>query len=235
MCGRIFDPNEVSQIKLNPLKGRAGDRWLWKLPRRYNVPPTEPLPVLTSKDGVRTVEPMRWGLIPAWAKDPKKLGNTFNARADTVDSKSSFKGAWKDGRRCLVLVGGFYEWRKSGVADKQPFAFGLGNEEIMPLGGLWEPWRNPETGEWIRSCTVITTNANDLMAPIHDRMPVIIGSENWEKWLGEEPANDNELKAMLTPFPSQRMSAWPVDKRVGNVKNDMPELIERAAIQASLI
>ena len=235
MCGRIFDPNEVSETKLNPLKGRAGDRWLWKMPRRFNVPPTMPLLVLTSKDGVRTVEPMRWGLIPSWSKDMKGGFSTFNARADTVDTKSSFKGAWKAGRRCLVLVGGFYEWRREGVADKQPFAFAMGNEDIMPMGGLWEPWKNPETGEWIRSCTVITTEANDLMTPIHDRMPVIIGSENWEKWLGEEPVNDNELKTMLAPFPSQRLSAWPVDKRVGNVKNDSADLIERAVVQATLI
>ncbi len=111
----------------------------------------------------------------------------------------------------------------------------MGNEDIMPVGGLWEPWKNPETGEWIRSCTVITTDANDLMAPIHDRMPVIIGSENWEKWLGEEPTNDNELKAMLAPFPAQRLSAWPVDKSVGNVKNDGAELIERAQVQQTLL
>ena len=233
MCGRVFDPNEVSETKLNPFKRRAGDRWLWKLPRRYNVPPTMPLPVLTSKDGIRTIEPMRWGLIPSWSKDMKGGFSTFNARADTIDTKSSFKGAWKAGRRCLILAGGFFEWRRECVADKQPFAFSMGNEEIMPMGGLWEAWKNPEIGEWMRSCTVITTDANDLMAPIHDRMPVIIGSEHWEKWLGEEAANDNELKAMLTPFPSQRMASWPVDRRVGNVKNDAADLIERTQVQAT--
>jgi putative SOS response-associated peptidase YedK len=235
MCGRVFDPEEVSEIKLNPLKGRRGDRWLWTLQRRYNVPPTMPLPAMTAKDGVRTVEPMRWGLIPSWAKDTKSVGNTFNARADTIDTKPAFKGSWKAGRRCLVLVGGFYEWRRAGVADKQPFAFAMGNHDIMTLGGLWEPWKNPETGEWTRSCTIITTDANDLMAPIHDRMPVIIGAENWEKWLGEEAANDNELKAMLTPFPGQRLTAWPVDQRVGNVKNDTADLIEKAAVQKTLL
>lgn len=235
MCGRVFDPEEVSETKLNPLKKRRGDRWLWTLPRRYNVPPTMPLPVMTSTDDVRTVEPMRWGLIPPWAKDPKKLGHTFNARADTIDQKPAFKGAWKAQRRCLVLVGGFYEWRRSGVADKQPFAFAMGNHDIMTLGGLWEPWKNPETGEWTRSCTIITTEANDLMAPVHDRMPVIIGSENWNKWLGEEAGYDNELKAMLAPFPAPRLTAWPVDQRVGNVKNDTADLIERAAVQAALL
>jgi putative SOS response-associated peptidase YedK len=235
MCGRVFDPEEVSEIKLNPLKGRAGDRWLWTMPRRYNVPPTMPLPVMTSKDGIRTIEPMRWGLIPSWSKDMKGGFSTFNARADGVDSKPSFKGAWKAGRRCLVLAGGFFEWRKAGVADKLPFAFAMGNREITTLAGLWESWKNSENGQWLRSCTVITTDANELMAPIHDRMPVILGSEAWEKWLGEEPANDNELKAMLKPFPSERMAAWPVGKAVGNVKNDTADLIERAAVQASLL
>lgn len=178
---------------------------------------------------------MRWGLIPTWSKDMKGGFSTFNARADGIDTKPTFKGAWKAGRRGLVLVGGFFEWRKAGVADKQPFAFAMGNRDIMALAGLWESWRNPEDGQWLRSCTVITTDANDLMAPIHDRMPVILGSEDWEKWLGEEPANDNELKAMLKPFPRERMAAWPVTKTVGNVKNDAPDLIERAAVQASLI
>jgi hypothetical protein len=105
------------------------------------------------------------------------------------------------GRRCLVLAGGFFEWRRSGVADKQPFAFAMGNHQIMPMAGLWEAWKNPENGEWLRSCTIITTEANELMAPIHDRMPVILGSADWGKGLGEEPANDNELKAMLKPSP----------------------------------
>jgi hypothetical protein len=123
-----------------------------------------------------------------------------------------FKGVWKAGRRCLVLAGGFFEWRKAGVADKQPFAFAMGNHEIMTLAGLWEAWKNPDDRQWLRSCTIITTEANEMMAPIHNRMPVIIGSEDWEKWLGEEPANDNELKAMLKPFPSERMKAWPVNK-----------------------
>jgi putative SOS response-associated peptidase YedK len=178
---------------------------------------------------------MRWGLVPTWSKDMKGGFSTFNARADGIDTKTSFKGAWKAGRRGLVLVGGFFEWRKAGVADKQPFDFAMGNRDIMALAGLWESWKNPEDGQWLKSCTIITTDANDLMVPIHDRMPIILGSEDWEKWLGEEPANDNELKAMLKLFPGERVAAWPVNKAVGNVKNDAPDLIERAPVQASLI
>jgi putative SOS response-associated peptidase YedK len=185
--------------------------------------------------GVRTIEPMRWGLIPSWSKNMKGGLSTFNARSDGIDTKPTFKGAWKAGRRCLVLAGGFFEWRKTGVADKQPFAFAMGNHEIMTMAGLWEAWKNPEDGQWLRSCTIITTDASEMMAPIHDRMPVILGSEDWQKWLGEEPANDNELKAMLKPFPSERMTAWPVNKMVGNVKNDGPDLIEHAPIQESLL
>lgn len=95
-----------------------------------------PIPTMTSKDCARTVEPMRWGLIPSWARDMKGGFSTFNARSDTVDSKPPFRGAWKAGRRCLVLVGGFYEWRRAGVADKQPFAIAMGNHQVMPLAGL---------------------------------------------------------------------------------------------------
>lgn len=219
MCGRAQLPDDVSEIKqdLQIDWEDLGDRR-----PRWNVPPTEKIPVVTSANGKRSVEMIRWGLIPWWAKDLKALRSTFNARAETVSTTPAFRDAWKDGRRCLVVVGAFYEWRKP---DRQPFAIALANKGPMTLAGLWDRWRNPE-GESIRSFTIITTTPNELTGRIHDRMPVILGPEHWAQWLGEAPATDSELKAMLRPFPANRMTMWAIDKRIGNVKNDSPDLLD---------
>jgi putative SOS response-associated peptidase YedK len=229
MCARVRDPEvfEFSEIKLNPLAGAVWDFGK----RRYNVPPTEPLPVITYEKGERRLQAMRWGLIPSWAKDMKVGFSTFNARADSLDTKAAFKAAWAKGRRCLIVTGGFYEWKKLDPSgkEKHPYAVALGNKGPMLMAGLWDVWKNPADGQWLRSCTVVTTEANEMLAPIHDRMPVILDSDDWPAWLGEAPANDNQLKAMLKPYPSQRMTMWPVDRRVGNVKNEGPELAEPIA------
>jgi putative SOS response-associated peptidase YedK len=169
---------------------------------------------------------MRWGLIPEWAKSERLEYPTFNARAETIDAKRTFRDAWKAGRRCLVVTDGFYEWRKG---DKQPFAIARANKKLTIMAGLWEIWRSP-ADETIRSCTIITTTANDLLAPLHPRMPVILAEADWPVWLGETPATDAELKALLKPYPAQDMTLWPVDRRVGNVKNDDPSLVEPLAV-----
>lgn len=223
MCGRVRLPSDYSEIKIDPFPGAIVNYFT----KRWNVPPTLPLPVITSKEGIRRIEAMRWGLLPSWTKDPKLSYSTFNARADTLDTKPAFHGAWKAGRRCLIVTDGFYEWRKG---DKQPFAVSMGNRSLMMMAGLWESWKSPE-GEWLRSCTIITTDANELMMRVHDRMPVILGFEDWPAWLGETPATLAELKAMLRPFPAERLIMWPVDRKVGNVKNEGPELVERIADQ----
>jgi putative SOS response-associated peptidase YedK len=230
MCGRVIDPEEFSETRLNPFTGQ----WVWNFSapkRRYNVPPTEPLCVVRSKDGARHVDAMRWGLIPVWAKDKKVGFSSINARADGVETKPAFRGAWQKGRRCLIITGGFYEWQVIGRKEKQPHLITMGNQGIMAMAGLWESWKDPSKpdAEWLRTCTIITTEPNDLVGRIHDRMPVILGFEDWAKWLGEEPTNNNELRALLKPFPSERLTMWPVDRKVGNVKNEGPELIERIA------
>jgi putative SOS response-associated peptidase YedK len=163
---------------------------------------------------------MRWGLIPALAKDASTGYSTFNARADSVAAKPAFRPAWSAKRRCLIVADGFYEWRKS---DRQPYFTALGNRQPMAMAGLWEEWA-PHGGEPVRSCTVITTEANALMEAVHDRMPVILGPEHWTSWLGEETLDDPA--SLLKPFPPERMAMWPVDRRVGNVRNDDPALIE---------
>jgi putative SOS response-associated peptidase YedK len=174
----------------------------------------------SERERVRKCELMRWGLIPSWAKE---IGNfsTFNARDDGIRSKPLFRGAWQAGRRCIVPASSFFEWKKP---ERQPFAIALGNKGPMAFAGLWDERRQPD-GKRMRSATIITCTPNTLLAPIHNRMPAILGEEDWAKWLGEAPANENELMALLKPFAAERMTLWPVGKEVGNVKNESASLI----------
>jgi putative SOS response-associated peptidase YedK len=192
----------------------------------WNVAPTDNLPIVRydAKAGHRTLDLMRWGLIPYWAKDIKIGFSTINAMAETVDTKPVFREAFKR-RRCLVPIEAFYEWKKLGPKEKQPYAIALADRSIMGLAGLWETWLSPAQ-ETIRSFTIITTTPNELCAQVHNRMPVILPPEVWAVWLDEEPVEDATLKGLLSPYPGERMTMWPVDKRVGNVKNNDPSLIE---------
>ncbi|HXQ83585.1 MAG TPA: SOS response-associated peptidase [Xanthobacteraceae bacterium] len=217
MCGRAKLPDDVSEIKLD-LKidwDELGD-----YQPRWNAAPTSKLPVVVSRNGERTLSLMRWGLVPSWANDIKIGYSTFNARAEGVDNRPAFRAAWKAGRRCLVIADGYYEWRD---ADKQPFAVALGNRGPMTFAGLWDSWRAPD-GDTLKTFTIITTTANKLLEPLHDRMPVLLAPDRWAAWLGETAASAAELKAMLKPYPDAGMTFWPVDRRVGNVRNDSPDL-----------
>ena len=195
----------------------------------WNVAPTDPLPIVhyDAKEGARSLEVMRWGLIPYWAKDIKIGFSTINARAEEVDTKPAFREAFQR-RRCLVPVDCFYEWAKTGTG-KQPYAIALADRRLMALAGLWETWRSP-AGERIRSFTIVTTTPNELCAELHNRMPVILKPDSWPVWLGEQPAEVPQLKALLAPYPSDDMICWPVSARVGNVKNNDPSLIEPIAV-----
>jgi putative SOS response-associated peptidase YedK len=219
MCGRAKLPEDVSELKLD-----LRIEWdkLGDFRPRWNAAPTTNLPVVTSARGERTLELMRWGLIPSWAKDARIARSTFNARAETIDTTPAFRGAWRAGRRCLVVADAYYEWRK---ADKQPFAVALGNRGPMTFAGLWDTWRAAD-GTTVKSFAIITTDANELLATLHDRMPVVLAPDCWDAWLGETAASGDELKAMLRPQPSERMTIWPVSRRVGNVRNDGPDLLE---------
>ena len=186
----------------------------------YNGAPTDNLPVVRlDRDGRRSLDLLRWGLIPYWAKDIKIGFSTINAMAETVDKKPVFREAFQR-RRCLVPVDNFYEWQKTGK-ESQPYAIALADRSVMALAGLWETWRSP-AGETVRSFTIVTTDPNELCARLHNRMPVILDPTSWPLWLGEEPAKPNDLKALLVPYPAAGMICWPVNKRVGNVKNNDP-------------
>jgi hypothetical protein len=149
-------------------------------------------------------------------------------RAEEIDTKPAFREAFRQ-RRCLVPLDNFYEWAKT-PTGKQPYAIGLKGGGLMAMAGLWETWRSPE-GERIRSFTIATTTPNELCAKLHNRMPVVLKPEAWPMWLGEEPADPADLKALLAPYPSDDMICWPVSARVGNVKNNDPSLIGSITLQ----
>jgi putative SOS response-associated peptidase YedK len=179
------------------------------------------------KAGEHSLDVMRWGLVPFWAKDLRVGFSNINAKAEGIEGKSAFREAFQR-RRCLVPVDSFYEWKKT-ASGKQPYAFALADRGLMALAGLWENWRSP-AGEWVRSFAVITTTPNALCAELHDRMPVVLGPQVWPEWLGEEPADPARLKVLLAPYPAEEMTCWPVSTRVGNVKNNDPSLIEQVAL-----
>jgi putative SOS response-associated peptidase YedK len=226
MCGRAKLPDDVSELKLD-LKidwDETGD-----YRPRWNAAPTSKLPVVVSRNGERTLTMMRWGLVPSWANDIKVGYSTFNARAEGLETRPAFRDAWKAGRRCLVVADGYYEWRDT---DKQPFAVALGNRGPMTFAGLWDTWRAPE-GHTLASFTIVTTAANALLQALHARMPVLLAPACWPAWLGETATSERELKAMLRPYPGEAMTFWPVDRRVGNVRNDSADLFAPAAASDS--
>jgi putative SOS response-associated peptidase YedK len=226
MCGRARLSSDVSEIKL--VFSIPPERPTPNIPANRNAAPTEDLPVIRhdARAGQRSLDVMRWGFVPFWAKDIKVGFSNINAKAETLDTKPAFREAFVR-RRCLVPFDCFYEWKKLGK-DRQPYAVALADRRLMALAGLWETWRSP-AGERVRSFAIVTTSPNELLAELHDRMPVILAAENWPAWLGETPADPAALKALLAPYPAEDMIIWPVDKRVGNVNNKEPSLIEPAA------
>ena len=217
MCGRAKPPEDVSEIKLD-LKIDFDETADYQ--PRWNAAPTSQLPVVISNLRQRTLTLMRWGLVPAWAKNIKIGHSMFNARAEDIANRPAFRGAWKAGRRCLVVADGYYEWRDS---DRQPFAVALGNRGPMTFAGLWDIWHGPD-GKPLKSFAIVTTKANEFLKPLHNRMPALLAQDCWPAWLGETVASENDLKSMLKPYPGKGMIFWAVDRRVGNVRNDSPEL-----------
>jgi putative SOS response-associated peptidase YedK len=226
MCGRVRLSSDVSEIKLvfsiSPRRPAPNTAPSW------NVAPTDSLPVVRydTKAGERSLDLMRWGLVPFWAKDIKVGFANINAKAEGIETKPAFREAFQR-RRCLVPVDNFYEWAKT-ATGKQPYAIALADRSLMALAGLWENWKSP-AGEWVRSFAIVTTRPNELCAQLHNRMPVVLKPEAWSIWLGEEAAEASALNALLKPFPSDEMICWPVSTRVGNVKNNDPSLIEPIA------
>jgi putative SOS response-associated peptidase YedK len=198
----------------------------------YNVAPQSVQPVvrLERDSGKPEFALMRWGLVPFWAKDAKIGYSTINARAEEAAKKPAFREALKK-RRCLVPADAFFEWAKRDAKTKQPYAIGLKSGEPYAFAGLWEIWRPREKeGEAqkelqsLETFSILTTDANEALAPIHDRMPVILERKDYRRWM--EPASAERLPVdLMRPFPAERMTAWPVSQRVGNVRNNDAELL----------
>jgi len=192
-------------------------------PEHYNIAPTASVLAVRAGEEGRAGVRMRWGFIPSWAKDPASLPMLHNARGETVDEKPMFRQAWRK-RRCLIPASGFYEWKAvPGQRLKQPFYVSLRDGRPMSFAGLWECGRTVD-GEAIETCTIITTEANDMLAPIHHRMPVLLDGDDRDAWL--DPAMPTErLRALIRPFDAQCMQVWGVSHAVNRVANDAPDLL----------
>jgi putative SOS response-associated peptidase YedK len=195
------------------------------LPPRYNIAPGQPVPVvrLAPDQGGRELALIDWGLIPPWADDPEADNRLINARAETLAEKPSFRRAFRE-RRCLVLADGFCEWRRLD-GRKQPYFVHMRDDRPFAFAGLWESW--DRGGEPMETCAIITTGANDLMAPIHDRMPAIVPQVAYGVWLNGEVRDLSRLRFLLRPYPAEGMDAYPVSRLVNDPANDRAECIRR--------
>lgn len=220
MCGRFSLGVSPETLQAFFELGQAPD-----FVPRYNVAPSTAVIAIREIDGVRRADPLRWGLIPHWAKDVRIGYATINARAETVAVKPAFRDAFRR-RRCLIPADGFYEWQaRPGSQVKQPYFISRTDGAPLAMAGLWERWRGP-SGEVIESCTVIVTAANTLLRPIHDRMPVLLDPEHFHAWL--DPANDDTpaLLALLRPYPPEPLRVVRVGRRVNDPRHDDAALRE---------
>lgn len=215
MCGRFTLSQSAEAIAL------AFQIPQVQLQPSYNIAPTQAVAAVLRNDEQRQFQQLRWGLIPSWAKDPGMGARLINARSETVAEKPAFRSAFRH-RRCLVVADGFYEWQRQ-ERKKQPFYFRLQDGQPFAFAGLWESWRSPDDEE-IDSCTILTTEANDLLRPIHDRMPVILDSQAYDIWL--DPKQDPEqLQQLLRPYKAEAMTSYAVSTKVNNPSNNTPECI----------
>jgi putative SOS response-associated peptidase YedK len=203
---------------------------------RYNIAPTQPVPVIRQhpKEPIRQLALMKWGLIPNWARDPSIASSTINAKSETASIKPAFRDSFKY-RRCLIPADGFYEWKRT-LKSKQPFCFEVGDGRLFAFAGLWERWRDP-SGQWVKSCSILTTTPNGVTSAIHDRMPVILESESYDLWLDPGMTDVQVVSELLKPYDARLMRCYPVSARINHVANDDEECsrpVELAEVQNRL-
>ncbi len=223
MCGR-FSLTDIDSIfsRFGVIISKDINK---KITPHYNIAPTQKIPVIyKNKNQENKIEFMKWGLVPFWAKDPKIGYKMINARAETLAQKPSFKHLLKS-KRCLVPSSGFYEWKR---IDKRkiPYYIGIKNSKIFSFAGLYDNWKDSDGNE-LKTFTIITTNSNNTLKPIHNRMPVILEREFEEDWLDVKTHDFDSLKQMLKPYPDDKMIAYAVSTEVNNPSNDNPELIRK--------
>jgi putative SOS response-associated peptidase YedK len=227
MCGRFVAASSPDDIA-NYFDAQAPEALLEP---NYNVAPTHDVYAVRADGGVRRVEAFHWGLVPSWAKDPKVGSRMINARSETLASKGAFKPSFTK-RRVLIPADGFYEWKRPPAGlpkktPKQPFFIHRPDGEPLAFAGLWAVWKGPSEGDRLQSTTIITTEANETMAPLHDRMPVILPQSAWDQWLDPENHDIETLGKLLVPAPPELIITHPVSTEVNNVRNRGPHLIDQ--------
>lgn len=226
MCGRMTmrtDPSDVGRIF--DAEVRSPDAFA-DLGPRYNVAPTQPIAVVLQRDEGRFLELHRWGLVPTWAKSVAVGSRMINARAETLATSSAFRNSFLR-RRCVIPADGFYEWRRSGPSGrtKEPFLIHAPDDRPLAFAGLWAPWKDPNSGEWVLSAAVVTTQANETVGELHDRMPVILAPDAWRTWADPEVRDEALLADLLKPAPDDLLELVPASPLVNNANNEGPELL----------
>ena len=238
MCGRFVQASSpellVARFGVDELAATGHEP-------SYNVAPRATVYALRDRaedrGRRRYLSDLRWGLIPSWAKDPKVGDRMINARAESLADKPAYERAFRR-HRCLVPAEGFFEWQQRGTR-KQPMFIHRRDGEPMAFAGLWAAWRDNQKrtepdGEWLRSCAIVTTNANDTLAPLHDRMPVVLEERDWDRWLDPGSGDVDALAHLLQPASDDLLVAYPVGSSVNSADNDGPELVERVELEPSL-
>jgi len=225
MCGRYLRRSDKQRIAEAFHLGQLPEHFI--LPPDYNVAPAtfQPIIRLNRDTGQREVVMMRWGLVPYFAKslDEWKGFSTINAKSESLQERALWRRPFEK-RRCLVPADGFYEWKKLDPKTKKPFAYTLSNGQPFAFGGLWDAWKNPETGDWLQTFAIITTEANELTGQVHDRMPLILHPRDYDRWLQRGEAHNLPVD-LLRPYEADEMSAAECNPAVGNVRNNGPEML----------
>jgi putative SOS response-associated peptidase YedK len=218
MCGRFRLSRRKQIIEEHFDTADWQDDWS----PRYNIAPTQPVPVIRQhpKEPVRQISTMGWGLVPHWAQDASVAARTINARSETAAEKPAFRDPIRF-RRCLIPADGFYEWKRTGTS-KQPFCFEVKKGELFAFAGLWDGWKNTE-GQWIKTCSILTTTPNAVTSAVHDRMPVILDPDTYDLWLDPGMQNAAVVSELLKPYDARFMRSYPVSTRINHVANDDEE------------
>lgn len=230
MCGRYVVKSSPRRIREQfgiPEKAGSARTEGWR--PRFNLAPQQEAPIIRWIAGRRCLDSLRWGLVPPWAEDPAIGNRLINARSESAPDKPAFRAAFQS-RRCIVPADGFYEWEVC-ASGKQPFYIHRKDGALLAMAGLWECWNAPD-GKPLESFTILTTAANAWMKQLHDRMPAILRDDETTRWL--DPTSESDaLRALLRPLGEGELTAHPVGKAVGNVRNDRPDLIAPAAVDAT--
>jgi putative SOS response-associated peptidase YedK len=233
MCGRYVT---VSSPALLAERFGVDEIRTPSLEPSYNVAPRADVPVIAERHGERVLDVVRWGLVPSWAKDRSIGDRLINARGETLTTSNAFKRAFER-RRCIVPADGFYEWQAiEGQRTKQPWFFRRRDGEPLAFAGLWEIWHDRAEGDdapRLRTCTIITTTPNELLAPIHDRMPAVLAEAAWDAWLDVENHDTESLARLIGPIPAADLEAWTVSTRVNKADNNGPELLDRVPVASA--